>query len=310
MSPRPASAVIIGNRADEHVEAVRERLDADRLVLFDASTLQADSYLLRGGVLELRDLRLSTATPIRGWIRRLAPPDWLRGVVVESHEAAVKAAWLSLLASISRTCGVVWLTELGPLLIAENKLVQAEAAERLGIATPETLVTNDVAALRAALGDEFLFKPLGPGHFYIGDEALVVYSTVLRHDSPELEALGAAPFIAQRKIAAEQHIRVVTVRDGFWAAGIHAADWPVDWREAADAHSAFSPVRPPAEISEGAMALANELNLGYSSQDWLVARDACFIVDVNPAGQWLFLPDPIAGSVADAIAAWLGLGKS
>ncbi len=91
--------------------------------------------------------------------------------MLESHEAVVKAAWLSLLVSITRTCGVQWLTGLDALVTAENKLVQSMAATQLGIATPETIVTNDLTELTAALPEEFVIKPLAP----------VTSTTVTRH---------------------------------------------------------------------------------------------------------------------------------
>ena len=309
MNPRPATAVAVGSTYDEHLRAVTDRLDQSSLAIFDASTLSDDRFILRPGYMQVGDLQLSSETPVRGWLRRLAPPDWQHGVVLESHEAAVKTAWLALLVSIARTCGVRWLTELDALVRAENKLVQSAAATELGIATPETIVTNDLAEIKENFPEEFVLKPLGPGHFYEGDEALVVYSTVLRHDAPELETLGAAPFIAQRRLDARRHLRAVTVNDRLWTASIEGADWPLDWREAADAHSAFVPSEPPDEVAAGSLALATLLNLGYSSQDWLLCDDGCYLVDVNPAGQWLFLPEPIACSVAAAIAAWLA-GRS
>lgn len=306
VSGRPASAVIVGSVSDEHLRAVADRLDKTDLAVLDAATLSETEYLLRPGRLRIGDLHLLAEQPVRGWLRRLAPPDWQRGVVLESHAAAVKTAWLSLLVSIARTCGVLWLTELEALVSAENKLVQSVAATRLGIATPDTIVTSDPAELRAALPEEFVIKPLGPGHFYDGDDALVVYATVLHHDSPELTSLGAAPFLAQRKLKALRHLRVVTVRDRIWAASIDGAEWPLDWREAPEAHSAFVPTEAPTEVADGALALTESLKLGYSSQDWLICEDGCYVVDINPAGQWLFLPEPIASSVAEAIATWLG----
>ena len=207
---------MVGNRDDEHLIGVLDRLDADDMAVFDAATLSKADFSLQSGRFRIGALEFSDEQPVPGWLRRLSPPDWQRGVVLESHDSAVKTAWLSLLVSITRTCGVSWLTELDALVAAENKLVQATAARRLGIATPDSIVTNDKSELEAAFPDEFVVKPLGPGHFYEEDKALVVYSTVLRHDSPELAALGAAPFLAQRRLQALQHLRVVTVRGQMW----------------------------------------------------------------------------------------------
>jgi hypothetical protein len=306
LSTRPATAVAVGSTSDEHLRAVLDRVGRSDIALFDAATLSERQFVMGPGYLAAGELRLSTDAPVRGWLRRLAPPDWQRGLVIESQEAAVKAAWLALLVSITRSCGVCWLTDLDDLIRAENKLVQALAATQLGIATPETIVTNDPGELKETFPDEFIIKPLGPGHFYEDGEARVVYSNVLRRDSPELTSLGGAPFLAQRRLRARRHLRVVTVRRQLWAASIEGDDWPVDWREAPAAHSAFVPTEPPADVMRGATALAEHLNLGYSSQDWLLCEDGCYAVDVNPAGQWLFLPEPIASSVANAIAEWLG----
>jgi hypothetical protein len=48
------------------------------------------------------------------------------------------------------------------------------------------------------------------------------------------------------------------------------------------------------------------MGVAYSSQDWIDdgAPEPAFI-DLNPAGQWLFLPESIAGAVTEAIAAHL-----
>jgi hypothetical protein len=305
MRTRPATAVVVGNTSDEHLHAVLDRVGGSDVAIFDAATLAEQQFVMGVGYLRLGELRICAEEPLQGWLRRLAPPDWQRGLVLESHEAVAKAAWLSLLVSIARTCGVRWLTDLDALIGAENKLVQAIAATQLGIATPETIVTNDPAGLKEAFPDEFVVKPLGPGHFYENGEARVVYSTVLRHGASELAGLGGAPFLAQRKLQARRHFRVVTVRDRLWAASIEGNEWPLDWREASGAHSAFVPHEPPAHVAKEALALAQHLNLGYSSQDWLDCDDGFYMVDVNPAGQWLFLPEPIAGSVASAIAGWL-----
>ena len=46
------------------------------------------------------------------------------------------------------------------------------------------------------------------------------------------------------------------------------------------------------------------MNLGYSSQDWIESDDMVF-VDLNPAGQWLFLPSAVADAVSATIASHL-----
>ena len=55
------------------------------------------------------------------------------------------------------------------------------------------------------------------------------------------------------------------------------------------------------------MQLADALKVGYSSQDWVVGEGQPYFLDLNPGGQWLFLPDPTSADVTEAIAAWLAV---
>lgn len=54
------------------------------------------------------------------------------------------------------------------------------------------------------------------------------------------------------------------------------------------------------------VTISRRLGLGYSSQDWILTPDyEEVLLDVNPAGQWLFLPESIGSEVSRAIATWL-----
>lgn len=148
-------------------------------------------------------------------------------------------------------------------------------------------------------------KPLGVGHYYEGEDPFVVYATEVDPRGEELQALSTTPFLAQRRLHARRHLRIVTVGDELWAAGVDAEFLPLDWRQEPAAHRSFNPVAIPTEVDRGVRELAHELGLGFSSQDWVVCADACYVVDVNPGGQWLFLPEPVTKEISAAIGAWL-----
>jgi glutathione synthase/RimK-type ligase-like ATP-grasp enzyme len=308
----PVRAIIVGDADDPHVTAVEVATALSPCLVLDASSIGKQRYSLtptgfrqwhKGE--QLGGLEVRPATSVRGWIRRIAPPDWHRGVVVESHDAAVRVAWLSLLTAVIRGLGVEWLTDLDRLVTAENKLVQQTAATKVGARIPETVVTNSVEEVRDLLGDRFVIKPLGPGHYFDGETPFTVFTTEVATDDLNNRALESAPFIAQQRLVAQAHLRVVTVKEALWAARLDAADRPLDWRSQPEAHSDFHPTEVPAEIRDHASAVAGELGLGYSSQDWIATKDGLFLVDVNPAGQWLFLPPQVADPVTAAIAGWL-----
>ncbi|MGI5271024.1 ATP-grasp domain-containing protein [Nonomuraea sp. CA-218870] len=305
--------MIVGDQGDPHVAAVLARLaPVSQSWVVNAATLAENPYVLQDACLSVRcpqeHVMVSPQTGTRGWIRRLAPAAWQRGMVVESLEAAEKTAWLSLLTAVLRTCGVEWLTGIDALVAAENKLVQHATAVRLGVPTPATLVTNDPSAVREAIGPDIVLKPLGPGHFFDQDQPYTIFTTLMRNDDVRLAALAETPFLVQTRICARLHLRVVTVGEQVWGAALDAANQPLDWRAAPIAHRSFTAAVLPAEVAHGALAVADALGLGYSSQDWALADEGAFLLDVNPAGQWLFLPQQVTVPVTAALAAWLSSG--
>lgn len=215
----------------------------------------------------------------------------------------MRGAWLSLLVAVLKGFDIRWLTALDRLIFCENKYVQYLTCLRLGLPTPTTVVVSDRALIPDSLGPVIVVKPLGPGWFL--DEAgrgQVVYAAALPRTADELRSLHGAPFLVQQLVRAEAHLRVVTVGRKSWSCALAADGLPLDWRQADEAHGAFSPVSHPS-IERMAVRLAAALELGYSSQDWIVdAEGHPHFVDLNPAGQWLFLPEAVSRDITLEIA--------
>lgn len=283
-------------------------------ILLDTATLESTTYAFVGDMLRLESeqdesLEIRLAAPTRGWVRRLAPPRWRRGTEAGTEQAAVRSAWSALLSAIASAADVSWLTPLERLFLRENKLVQAAAANSLGIQTPKTVVVSERSQIPAELGQEVVVKPLGFSS-YSGSEDVeqVVWSQVVRRDSALLDLLPAAPFILQAHLKAERHLRVVTVLGRAWACELPADGLPLDWRRDEAAHDSFLPVSEP-EVEHKALRLAAALELGYSSQDWITTADGSFFIDLNPAGQWMFLPQETSSAITEAIATWLSKSR-
>lgn len=302
------AALIIGDLADPHVRAVSDR-SGDVLVI-DAESLPRHTYSVTssGFRISRSDGTSYNSAGARGWIRRLAPADWSHGKVAGSHAAAAQASVISLLAGIARAPGVDWLTPLDPLLVSESKLVQMQVAASLGVRTPRTIVTNRRERAMKELGPQVVLKPLGPGHFTTDDNrAAVVFATPVDLRDAAFADMGPSPFLIQERLVARTHLRVVTVASRSWVAALDGAGLPLDWRSDEGAHHSFyAPVVPPQDVARLAVEVARGLGLGYSSQDWVVTdSDERVLLDVNPGGQWLFLPTQMGYEIASGIADWL-----
>lgn len=305
---RRACTVILGSRDDIHVERVLARCRTESTLVVDGATLSKAGVTLDATELVVDDGTdlwfVPVEWPARAWVRRLAPEAWSFGVVAGSEEAAEHGAWLSLLGAFGRAPHLRWLSALDDTLVAENKFHQLLVAKSVGVAVPETVVSNRTADVLARLGGARVVKTLGPSYFVNGEEARVVFTQAI--DDDRMQAIDqGVPLVFQEQLEAREHLRVVVVGDRVWAGSLDAEGRPLDWRTDLDAHSAFVPADLSVEVETGALRVARALRLGYASQDWILTDDGPFLVDVNPAGQWLFLPEPIADEVTQAIALWL-----
>jgi len=301
------TSVIVGADDDTHVQAVISALLAQGeppAILLDAPSLRDDGYSLtldrfqhRGQVLDFADLA-------RGWLRRYAPTEWGAGLVAGSEEALSRRSFLSLVGSLARISGCDWLTPLDRLLAAEDKFLQLRIATSLGYAVPNTVVTSDPNVAADLFGEEFVVKPIAGGYYVSPEGAQAVYASVLhRAEAVQLD-FSAAPFFAQQRLEVDVHLRIVTVGAQAWACDLDAKNLPLDWRR--DEHAHFSwRVADDKVATDAALSMSAALGVGYSSQDWIRHGDDLHFLDLNPGGQWLFLPDEVASEVTQAIATHL-----
>jgi len=288
--------------------------------------LAPDRVVLRA--LDGQDVKLLHSSCAHGWIRRLAPPGWDEGVLLGSRQAATMSARLTLLAAVLRHPGVTWVTDIDRIIAAENKLVQYRVAHGLGYRVPRTSVGGDLKRHAQYLGDPFVVKPLGPGSFSDAQgEQHAVYARLVTCGGPvwdhaavpdaiSVEDLDApvslaglpehsfrqVPFIAQEVIEATSHLRVVTVGAQAWVTELDASDRPLDWRVDETAHDSFVETAMYPHVADAAVRIGQALGCGYTSQDWIVRSGEPFFIDLNPSGQWLFLPDPVGREVSEQLA--------
>ena len=300
------TALIVGNHSDGHVQAVLHAIEAlgtERPLVLDGPTLQDGEFTLTQRGLTLNDTHVDAGKAHRGWLRRYAPSGWGAGIVAGSLEAAVHRSFLTLVGCIARTGSCEWLTPIDSMLRAEDRLVQLDVAASLGVSVPRTVVTSSGEAAIDELGERFVVKPLSLGYFVTEDGPRAVFTSELDAATARQLNFGGAPFMAQQMVETEQHFRVVTVGENAWLASLNADGRPLDWRQQDRAHREWQP--DDDVCGEQALRLAKALGIGYSSQDWLGVGDDRYFIDLNPGGQWLFLPPEISQPVTQAIAEFL-----
>ncbi len=192
---------------------------------------------------------------------------------------------------------------------ASSKIYQMRCAELIGFRIPNTLISNDLAAVKKFISrcpdKRVIFKTLTP---YMTPEGMAAYTTQI--DTSLLENneinIRTTPGIFQNFVEKSFELRVTVVGNKVHAARVesgYSEESSVDWRRDifSDIYTATS---LDTKLTNMILRLHKMLGLGYGAYDLIIDRsgDVVFL-EVNPAGQWMWLEDrlglPISASIAD-----------
>lgn len=302
--------LILSHPQDVHVQAVVRHLDRfqAQLRILDLSQFPQNARLTmfygpgsnRASLTGLAEGLLDFSQVRAAWWRRPQPFGFeadLKSVDFAQSECeeAVAGLWQSLDAR--------WMNP--PVLdsAASRKSWQLKLAEEVGLKPPETLITNCPEAADAfieRLGG-VICKPLATS---------LRYWRETRQIGPEermqLRQLRHAPAILQELIPGAD-IRVTVVGDQIFAAEIDSSsgNYALDFRM--NHQLKINETQLPPQIVSGIVSLMDRLGLIYGALDF--RRDdrngQLRFLEINPAGQWLFVEQQTGQPIARAVAGQL-----
>ena len=189
---------------------------------------------------------------------------------------------------------------------AHHKPLQLATAVRVGLEIPRTLITNDPDEARrfiAVVGaSKTIYKT------FLATEQHWRETRVLRDEELQLlESVRLAPVIFQEYVPATADLRVTIVGDRMFATAITAPStgYTVDYRMDM-AGSEFVPTELPGSVAQKLGTLMLQLGLVYGAADFRRTPDGRYVfLEVNPAGEWLFVEErtqqPITAAMADLL---------
>ena len=196
------------------------------------------------------------------------------------------------------------LNPIGLEYMADRKAHQLHQACRLGLTTPETLITSDPEAAKA-----FLARFDGKAVFKVLTGTRWRFTETRRFEADHaalLETLPMAPAIFQELVPADRHIRATLVDGQLFCCTVRPLhpgaqiDWRLDLAAEIEPH-----VLPEAEAA-GLVRLMAALGLRYGAIDLILRPDGAYVfLEVNPSGQFLFAEIhaglPISAAIARAL---------
>lgn len=183
---------------------------------------------------------------------------------------------------------------------ASSKLLQLEVARSVGLAVPETIVSNDYGQVAqfASRFERILVKHFLPhywGHTTDGRITGVAPSIIENVASMNRRSIEICPAIYQELVHKAYEIRVTVIGERLFAARIASRQGEafLDWRqEYGNSDMVMSAMTLDAVTARGVRSFMDALDLRFGCFDFAVDHEGTpFFLEVNPGGQFLFVEE-------------------
>ena len=249
------------------------------------------------------------------WYRRPPSPKVPAGVdslyrdFVENE--AKKFLW-SLWTSFD-SCNVFWMNNpLSLKLLEFNKPYQLQMAGRVGLKTPETIITTDpeVALNFSDRWDNDIVVKIFSGSVLrdVEGNLLSIFTNRVSREQIKqyFDGISCVPVMLQNYIPKQIELRITVVGSSIFTCAIHSQDssrTKDDWR-----HYDFENVKHeahqlPADIQRKILRLMKTFNISFGAIDMILTPAGEYVfLEVNPSGQWGWIERLTNMSISKSIA--------
>ena len=217
----------------------------------------------------------------------------------EAHEA---------LYGLWHTLDAFWVNDPSHDQVAHRKPFQLMVAQEVGLRIPATLITNDPDEARSFV-DARGYRGVVYKAFSATETEWRETRILRQEELALLDHVRYAPVIFQEYIEALYDLRVTIVGEEVFSAAIHSQQtaYAVDFRMDME-NAAIEAMLLPAEVEDAIRSLVDRLGLVYGAIDMRRTPDDQYVfLEINPAGQWLFVEQktgqPIAAALAELLVA-------
>ncbi|HOX26024.1 MAG TPA: alpha-L-glutamate ligase [Candidatus Krumholzibacteria bacterium] len=309
--------LIISAPEDIHAQAVMRELallGETRVRILDLGEFPLRMSLgMRFGRNGTRDLSLTFPDGMRVGLDEVKAFWWRRpqgfGIPAAVSDPAMRHFAMSEAATafqgMWQTSAALWVNDIFADTAAAHKPWQLAVAKEVGLAIPETLMTNDPEAARAFWRDrpgQVVYKQF-LANFHAWRETRILRD----EEEAYAEAIRLAPVIFQEYIPAVVDLRVTAVGEELLAAEAHSqtGEYKVDVRF--NSQIEYRAHELPPAVSARLLALMRRLGLEYGAIDLRLTPGGEYVfLEINPAGQFLYVEMatglPIAATLARHLA--------
>jgi hypothetical protein len=315
-----------GDRTADHVQQkLRQR--GREVAQFDTASFPSDADLsvtytphgreramIRAGG---TDIDLDRVTAV--WLRQAQPSIPHAAIVDGKCRDAVAQECRAVLNDAWHAARCRWLPA-SPSVVrdTQHKLGQLTLAGEVGFELPPTIVTNnpdDVLAFYREHNGAIISKLADLGfHQHLGGEFARYTEVVSRRDIACVDTVRYCPMIYQAYVPKQVELRVTVVGAEVFAAEIRSQETRHtrhDWRRYDDLLTPYARHELPPDVRQHCLRLTDRLGLGYGAIDLVLTPDYRYVfLEINPAGQYLWIEQATGLPISDAICDVLTAGTS
>jgi len=196
--------------------------------------------------------------------------------------------------------------------LSSNKLCQQMVAQRCGLLTPRTLISNDPASVAefSVPDGDILLKSMGCIKLDDkGEYSLYSQRFTLNELKGVENAIRHCPIFAQEYIEKSCEHRVMVIGDRVLSCRIDSQvseKTKTDWRHYDFENVAHTTSELPIPVQDSLKRFMSEIGLRYGAIDLIETPQGNFVfLEINPSGQWGWVADltglPVPEAVADML---------
>jgi glutathione synthase/RimK-type ligase-like ATP-grasp enzyme len=316
--------LILADSFDAHADVVEQHLKASSAVYFrlnlDVHSLQKSHLHFDG---EHWRLEQDGSTVISAliqcvWPRRLTVSLSLeQQTTIESSAFRLwRSEWnRSLYGFYSSLRDTNWMNGIAQSSLAENKFFQMQKAKQHGFCVPDTISSNYKNELISfAERHKFVAVKFMSQDIYLmedGSYSGIYVNRVKPEDLVEFNDFEENPIVLQKYIEKSYEVRHTFVSGSHFSCKIDSQmsnRASIDWRRYDIPNTPHSSIDAPKDILRKVESLMDDLGLSYGAFDFIVdTHDQWWYLEVNSAGQWLWIEDladmPISAAIAQSLMA-------
>ncbi|MGH8000703.1 MAG: MvdD family ATP-grasp ribosomal peptide maturase [Brasilonema sp.] len=290
------------------------RFDTDQF----PTEVQLDIYYSKGckqNILTLDKQKLDLSEISAVWYRRIAIGSRIPRIMdSQLRQASIQESRVTIQGMITSVKGF-HLDPLPNIRLAENKQLQLQLAQELGLEIPRTLTTNNPEAVKQFAQEceqGIIVKMLSSFAIYDekGQEQVVFTNPVKDEDLENLEGLRFCPMTFQEKLPKALELRTTIVGQRVFTAAVNSQrnqKAQYDWRRQGLALlNAWESYNLPEDVEKKLLQLMSHFGLNYGAIDIILTPDGRHVfLEVNPVGEFFWLERcpglPISQAIAEVL---------